>query len=75
MENTMRQAIERLLPPRRAKRWITALELKHSDPALNRRSLYSVLNWMRLRGVIAQRKNELTRLYEYAAMPKSEQKP
>lgn len=75
MQQTMRNAVERLLPSRRSKRWITALELKRSDPVLDRRSLYSVLNWMRLRGLLTHRKNELTRLYEYAAVPKSEHKP
>lgn len=67
----MREVILDKLPARKAKRWVSALVLKRSDPRLNSRTLYQTLKWMTHRGWALRRENAETGLHEYAKPPMS----
>ena len=66
---TMREEVERLLPRQNAKAWVSSLELRALSARLKTRSLYTVLQWMELRGLVVRRKRP-TGVYEYARAPR-----
>lgn len=67
---TMREELLRILPPRRAKRWMGTREMMNRGARLKTRSLYGALTWMLLRGMVVRRVSETTGLFEYARNPK-----
>jgi hypothetical protein len=59
-----------VLPPQRAKAWLTSAVIAARDPSLRTRSLYGALNWLALVGKVVRRPSEVGR-WEYARAPKS----
>lgn len=55
-----------VLPPRRRKLWVTALQIAALDPKLRTRSLHPALEYLTRTGRAERRKNELTGRWEYA---------
>lgn len=68
-DQTIPKRVLAVLPPQRAKQWMTPAVIGARDATLKSRSLYGALRWMLLVGKVVRRRGETGR-WEYARAPK-----
>lgn len=67
---TINQRVLAVLPPARAKQWMSPAVMRARDPSLRTRSLYATLNYMRITDAVVRRIGETGR-WEYARPAKN----
>lgn len=67
---TINARVLAVLPPKRAKTWLTPRQMGARDKELLTRSLYASLNYMVLKGWVVRRRDETGR-WVYARAPKA----